>query len=202
MKRWNPTWRGWLTVLTVALCGICGCATAADAPAAAAADPVAAAQAEPNVIIVTLDGMRWQEVFGGFDPMLNTEKSGGVSRPARLRETFARDSAQASREAIFPFLWQVVAKKGQIFGDRSANNVGVVTNPFKFSYPGYNEMLCGYPDARIDSNDAPPNPNVSVLEWLNSRPGFEGKVAAYGAWNRISRILNRDRSKLPMLSGW
>jgi hypothetical protein len=27
-----------------------------------------------NVIVVTLDGMRWQEVFGGFDPMLATER--------------------------------------------------------------------------------------------------------------------------------
>jgi hypothetical protein len=155
-----------------------------------------------NVIVVTLDGMRWQEVFGGFDPMLATEKAGGVTKPIPLRKAFARNSAQASREAIFPFLWQVVAKKGQIFGDRGAKNVGRVTNPYKFSYPGYNEMLCGYPDPRINSNEYPPNPNESVLEWLNSRPGFEGKVAAFGAWTRLNEIVNRKRSGLPGIAGW
>jgi len=63
-------------------------------------------------------------------------------------------------------------------------------------------MLCGYPDPRINSNDYPANPNVTVLEWLNGRPGFEGRVAAYGAWNRLSRIVNRERSKLPVFCGW
>ncbi|MDB5321240.1 MAG: Type phosphodiesterase / nucleotide pyrophosphatase [Phycisphaerales bacterium] len=155
-----------------------------------------------NVIVVTLDGMRWQEVFGGFDPMLATEASGGVRDSTPLRAAFARDSAEESRAAILPFFWDVVAKKGQVFGDRGVKNVGRVTNPYKFSYPGYNEMLCGYPDPRINSNDYPANPNVTVLEWLNGRPGFEGRVAAYGAWNRLSRIVNRERSRLPMLSGW
>src|SRR6266536_2230796 len=76
-----------------------------------------------NVIIVTLDGMRWQEVFGGFDPMLATEESGGVRNAAPLRAAFARDSAEESRAAILPFFWEVVAKRGQVFGDRGVKNV-------------------------------------------------------------------------------
>jgi hypothetical protein len=207
--------RGGVWAVCVALWWVCGCTTAGEvsggggAAAGARATEgggVAAGRVEEtgatNIIVVTLDGMRWQEVFGGFDPMLATEPAGGVTKPIPLREAFARDSAEESREAIFPFLWQVVAKKGQIFGDRGVKNLGRVTNPYRFSYPGYNEMFCGYPDPRINSNDYKPNPNVTVLEWLNGRPGFEGKVAAYGAWNRLSRIANRDRSKLPMLAGW
>jgi hypothetical protein len=155
-----------------------------------------------NVIIVTLDGMRWQEVFGGFDPMLATEESGGVRNAAPLRAAFARDSAEESRAAILPFFWNEVAKKGQVFGDRGVKNVGHVTNAFRFSYPGYSELLCGFADPRIKSNDNGPNPNVTVLEWLNGRPGFEGKVAAYGAWNRLTRIVNVGRSKLPAVAGW
>ena len=209
-RLWAGAWS-----VCLALAWMCGCTTAGEKSGggsgvagtqAAAGGGVTLDQAHDkrgtNVIIVTMDGMRWQEVFGGFDPVLATESAGGVTRPTALRAAFARESAEASREAIFPFLWQVVAKKGEIFGDRAAGNVGQVTNPYRFSYPGYNEMLCGYPDPRINSNDYKPNPNVTVLEWLNARPGFEGKVAAYGAWNRISRILNRDRSRLPMLSGW
>jgi hypothetical protein len=195
VKRWCGVWL-WAVVFQC----ICGWQAAGQAPAAPAAP---AANARPaNIIIVTLDGMRWQEVFGGFDPMLATEVSGGVRNPIPLRDAFARDSAEESRASILPFFWNVVAKKGQVFGDRGVKNVGRVTNPYKFSYPGYNEMLCGYPDPRINSNDYPANPNVTVLEWLNGRPGFEGRVAAYGAWNRLSRIVNRERSKLPMFCGW
>jgi hypothetical protein len=38
-----------------------------------------------------------------------------------------------------------------------------VTNGKKFSYPGYNEILTGSGDPRIDSNDKKPNRNVTVL---------------------------------------
>jgi hypothetical protein len=68
-----------------------------------------------------------------------------------------------------------------------------VTNGFNFSYPGYSETLTGHGDKRIDSNDDKPNPNVTVLEWLNKQPGLQGKVAAFGAWETISNIVNADR---------
>jgi hypothetical protein len=63
-------------------------------------------------------------------------------------------------------------------------------------------MLCGHVEPRIRSNAPIPNPNVTVLEWLNTRPGFENRVAAYGAWNRLKPILNVERSKLPVVAGW
>ena len=47
-----------------------------------------------------------------------------------------------------------------------------VTNGHNFSYPGYNELLSGRADPRIDSNDKKPNPNVTVLEWLDGRDGY------------------------------
>ena len=80
------------------------------------------------------------------------------------------------REALMPFLWTHIARHGQIFGDPSHYARAKLTNGKKFSYPGYHEILCGFPDDRIDSNDPVPNPNVNVLEWLNGRPGFQGRV--------------------------
>ena len=168
--------------------------------ASAAASPTAAVA--ENVILVTYDGFRWQDLFNGFDPALNTKSAGGVAAPAALEKAYLRPTPQASRAAVMPFLWDVVAKAGQVFGDRSVEHVGAVTNPYRFSYPGYSEMLCGFVDVGIDSNDAKPNPNVTVLEWLHGRPGFAGKVAAYGAWGCLSAILNEGRSKLPVTSGW
>jgi hypothetical protein len=96
-----------------------------------------------------------------------------------------------------PFLWTVIAKQGQVFGDAEAGSVSRVTNGLRFSYPGYNEMLSGFPDPRIDSNDPVANPNVTVLEWLNQKPAFAGRVAAFASWELLPWILNEPRSKLP-----
>jgi hypothetical protein len=41
------------------------------------------------------------------------------------------------------------------------------------------------------------NPNVTVLEWLNRRPAFAGKVAAYASWALLPWIVNEQRSGIP-----
>src|SRR3954470_16594724 len=152
-----------------------------------------------NVLVVTMDGMRWQEVFGGMTSDLLTQKEGGVSDSAKKKseERFGGTSAEDRRAKLLPFIWTVVAKRGQVFGDPSHGSDARVTNGMRFSYPGYNEILSGFADPRIDSNDRKPNPNVTVLEWLNSRPGVAGKVAAFASWELLPWILNTDRSHIP-----
>lgn len=156
----------------------------------------------PNVILVTIDGFRWQEFFGGAQQELLNDKTGGVGDVAGLRARYWRDTPEQRRAALMPFLWSTVATQGQVFGDPSRSARAKVLNGKKFSYPGYNEMLTGRPDDRVDSNDNKPNPNVNVFEWLNQRPGFQGRVAAYGTWNVFHGILNEGRSKLPLTAGW
>jgi hypothetical protein len=101
-----------------------------------------------------------------------------------------------------PFLWGEVAARGQVFGDPAADSTARVSNGLWFSYPGYNELLAGAADPRIASNDKHPNPNVTVLEWLNGRPGFAGRVAAFGSWDVLPWILNVERSRIPVGTGW
>ena len=115
-----------------------------------------------NVLVVTLDGMRWQEVFNGMSAELLTQKEGGVSDAARksTEGRFGAPAPELRREKLMPYLWTVVAKTGQVFGDPSKGSDARVTNGMRFSYPGYNEILSGFPDPRIDSNDRKPNPNV------------------------------------------
>src|SRR3989442_380736 len=85
---------------------------------AAAPRPAAApARRTANVILVTTDGLRWQEVFSGAEDRLLV-KENGVEDPAGLRREFGRDSAEGRREALLPFLWSVVARQGQIYGNR------------------------------------------------------------------------------------
>jgi hypothetical protein len=155
-----------------------------------------------NVVLVTSDGLRWQEVFRGAEESLLNKRDGGVADPSALRRTFWRETPEARREVLMPFLWSVVARQGQIFGNRDKRSPARVTNGRNFSYPGYNELLTGYPDPRIDSNDKRPNPNVTVLEWLNRKAAYRGKVVAVGSWDVFPFILNVERSGLLVNAGW
>ena len=156
-----------------------------------------------NVVLIVSDGLRWQEVFTGADPTLLNEANGGIwQKEADLRRDFWRDDPAERRRALLPFLWNTVAVRGQIFGNQALGSVARVTNGLAFSYPGYNEMLTGHPDARIDSNEFGPNPNVSVLEWLNTLPDLHGKVSVFATWAIFKDILNVSRSHLPLQVGW
>jgi hypothetical protein len=155
-----------------------------------------------NVIVITLDGLRWQELFGGADQRLMSSDGGGVKDEDALRTRFWRESAVARREQLMPFFWSTIVPQGQVFGDPDHGSIATVTNGRFFSYPGYNEILCGFGDPAIDSNDKKPNPNVSVLEFLNRMPQYEGRVAAWGSWDVFPYILHEERSKVFVNAGW
>ena len=93
-----------------------------------------------NVVLVTADGVRWQEVFRGPEESLLNQKDGGVSDVAALRRDFWRPTPKARREAVMPFLWKVIARQGQIYGNRDKGSPAKVANGMNFSYPGYNEL--------------------------------------------------------------
>ena len=171
------------------------CAIALGSVAPVAAQPVAR-----HVVIVTLDGMRWQEFFSGADrDYFTRDKEGSAGEP---EARFWRPSAAERRSALMPFMWNTIATQGQILGDPAADSLAHVTNGLWFSYPGYSEMLAGVADPRIDSNRKVPNPNITVLEWLNGRPGFEGRVAAFGSGTCCPRSSTSTAAGIPVGSGF
>lgn len=155
-----------------------------------------------HVFLITTDGLRWNEVFRGADEPLLSKEFGGISDTNALRKEFWRDTPEARREALFPFLWGTVAKQGQLWGNRDRGSNARVSNSHSFSYPGYNEFLTGIADPRIDSNDKRLNPNTNVFEWLNTQPRFKGHVMAAINWDVLPWILNCPRSRIPVWSGF
>ena len=156
-----------------------------------------------NVILVVTDGLRWQEVFGGADTALlfgEPRLVGGDT--VGTRGKFWRATAAERREAMMPFFWGTIARQGQIFGNRRIGGTADVTNGLKFSYPGYNEMLAGFADPRINSNDFGVNPNATVFEWINKQPGFTGRVDAFATWDVFADIFARQRSGVYVHAGW
>jgi hypothetical protein len=154
------------------------------------------------VVLIVLDGLRWQEIFDGPEHDLMNEKIGHVQDVEALRKQFWRETAEDGRRVLFPFLWSVVAAQGEIFGNQHKNSIARVTNGLKFSYPGYNEMLTGHADSRINSNEYGPNPNSTVFEWLNAKPEFHDRVAVFATWNVFNDVFNVKRTGLFVRAGW
>lgn len=164
-------------------------------------DPTRPIRKSKNVIYITWDGFRWQEMFGGAQEVL-IAKDAGVADVDGVKRRFWRESEAERREVLLPFVWKTIAKQGQIFGDPSANAAAKMENTHKFSYPGYSEMFCGFADDKgIDSNKKFPNPHVNVLEFLNHRPGFEKRVSAIATWDVFPSILNQERSGVYVHAG-
>lgn len=157
-----------------------------------------------NMIIVTFDGMRCHEVFEGADSRLLNRNYGGIEKTilAEIKARYWADDTATRREKLLPFLWSSVAKQGQIFGDVSRECQATVANQYRFSAPGYSEIFSGFSDNQIDSNDKIPNPNPTVLGWLNTRPDFKGRVAAFTSWDLFPFILNAKRDHLMVNAGW
>jgi hypothetical protein len=175
--------------------------TFAAALAAALLLPLTAMAAPPDrrLVLVTLDGVPWTEVFKGAEPARAADRA----FVAELRETKKDFLDPPDRvRALMPFLHDVAAKQGVLLGDRDNGSCMAVSNDQWFSYPGYNELLTGKPDPAIRSNDHGPNGNVTMLEWLNRQPGFKGKVQAYASWEAFRDIINARRSGVPVNAGW
>jgi hypothetical protein len=155
-----------------------------------------------NLIIITTDGFRWQEVFRGMDSIIATDAGFNEDDSAYLFSTYWSADEKERRKKLLPFIWGIVEKKGQLFGNRQLGCKVNNANPYWFSYPGYSEIFTGFADTAINSNTYPPNPHVTVLEYLNNQPTLKGRVAAFGAWNVFDRILNERRSNIPVVCGF
>jgi hypothetical protein len=155
-----------------------------------------------NLIIITTDGFRWQEVFKGLDKEIANNPKYNQGDSLYLFKNYSGATAQESRKMIMPFLWSKIAENGQIYGNRELDSKVDNFNPLKFSYPGYSEIFCGFVDPAINSNNYKVNPNTNVLEYLNTRPWFKGKIAAQGAWGAFPYILAEERSGFPITSAF
>ncbi len=155
-----------------------------------------------NVIVVTLDGFRVQEFFGGADDALMNKQFGGIKDLDGLKRRYVRPTTEERRAALLPFFWDEIAKKGQIFGDRTKKAPTRLTNGLKFSYPGYSEIFCGFADPAIKSNAKKANANLSVLEFLHGKPAYKDKVAAFCTWDVFPFIFRSERNGLKVHTDW
>lgn len=155
-----------------------------------------------NLIFITLDGMRWQEVFGGIDTSIASNSEFNQGQKAQLMQKFYAPNQIAAREKLMPNFWEIFSKNGQIYGNRNLKSFSEVSNPYKISYPGYSEMFCGKVDITVKTNDFIPNPNLNFFEKFNESPEFRRRIGLFGAWAAFRYILNQERNHLYISSAF
>jgi type I phosphodiesterase/nucleotide pyrophosphatase len=146
-----------------------------------------------NVVLITLDGARTQEIFAGLDAdvLRSTLKDGQTLETLPIYKKFWAPSAEERRRKLMPFFWTMVSEHGSIAGNHRVGSAVRLRNRHWFSYPGYAEILLGQPhDSDIASNDAVRNPYVTVLETLRERLNLpRDKVATFAGWGVFNQIV-------------
>lgn len=153
--------------------------------------------AAAHVILITLDGVRHQDLFGGADSMLMAApKSAGISDTLRFRKRWWRATAEARRRTVMPFLWDSLVPKGAMYGS-SAEHPALSMNGLKFSAPGYMEIFTGRPQPDVTSNADRRYPFRTIFDvvraaTIDGRIGVRTDVAAFVSWDVQGRLVSAD----------
>ena len=144
------------------------------------------------VVLITIDGARTEEIFGGLDVdvLKSTLKEGQRVEDTASYRRFWAASREDRRQKLLPFFWSLVTAHGSIAGDSSSGSPVRLGNRHWFSYPGYAEILLGEPhDEAIKSNDPTRNPYTTVLEMLRQELKLpKERVATFASWGVFNEI--------------
>jgi phosphopentomutase/2,3-bisphosphoglycerate-independent phosphoglycerate mutase family metalloenzyme len=158
-----------------------------------------------NVILITLDGARAQEVFGGLDlEVLKSKTKNSSVEETPLYKKYYASTSEERRQKLMPFFWGTLMKQsGSIAGNRALGSAAMTTNKLWFSYPGYSEILTGQAhDDVINSNDKNRNPYPSFLEFLKRKLKLDAKrVAAFASWDVIGVAVEHEAGSVTANAG-
>lgn len=157
--------------------------------------------AYPNIFLITIDGYRWQELFNGADSTILANPQ-YVSDTIVCNKRWYASTTTERRQKLMPFFWQVIASQGSLYGNRAYQNKVDVANLYKFSYPGYNEILTGKADIIPIFNTPTYNTNNNILSILNNTEAYKNKTAAFCSWNILKYILNPNKAIFPINAGF
>ncbi|MFC3550451.1 alkaline phosphatase family protein [Lysobacter cavernae] len=154
----------------------------------------AAVKPEPrNVVLVTLDGVRVQEMFGGLDVAV-LQSALGKDRRVEDHDLYRRYWAatpEARRAKLMPFFWNTLMQQsGSIAGNPARGSRVQVSNRMRISYPGYAELLTGQArDADVTSNRKLRIPFPTVAEFVRRELALQpAQVATFASWETFDWI--------------
>ncbi len=143
-------------------------------------DRTRAGPSEPvQVVVVTLDGARFQEVFGGVDPELSRER--GVP-----------NSDVKGAAELMPNLHRLMSDQGAALGAPGHGASISASGPDFVSLPGYSEIFTGRAASGCLDNACQGTSVKSIVDVLAEQPGRAWKSAVVTSWADIARVASRS----------
>lgn len=188
---WRAAWAGLISVFAA---GMLNCAEAprssepADAWGRPAARGRGALASVDSVILITLDGVRWQEVFGGVDARL--------AERARLPRR-----AIVGAEQLLPEIHALFFEGGTVLGDPRLPGGMAASGPRYVSLPGYVELITGARSACRENDCEPALGETLAEEIAGSAGGAPGASAVFASWERIGRLAASEPRRVHVRAG-
>ncbi|MFT3775062.1 MAG: alkaline phosphatase family protein [Minicystis sp.] len=137
------------------------------------------------IVLVTIDGVRWQEIFDGVDPRLAAD--------AKMPPVPDR-----SARALLPNMHRLFFEEGTVVGDpRRAGGIEGSARRH-MSMPGYVEISTGASTECVD-NDCMPVLGETLADAVTASPG--GSAAVFGSWSEIARAAAARPERLFVQAG-
>jgi Metalloenzyme superfamily len=153
-----------------------------------AVEAAAEERTESAVVLVVLDGVRWQEFFGGADRAL-------------LRERGMNPVSFAGPRALLPNVAHALDMGAVAIGGPRGPEIAA-TGPRFISMPGYLEIFDGRPDPGCEANDCVRPPVRTIVDDVLDASDVDGTEAAVVAsWPNIARAAAADPSRVVISAG-
>jgi Metalloenzyme superfamily len=144
--------------------------TAEVLPPSSASEPAALPSAS-RVVLVTIDGVRWEDVFDA-----------------------------SSLEPAMPNLQRLVGERGVALGGPDCEHDVRASGPNFVSLPGYLEIFTGSPTA-CTHNHCPPVETPTVIDEARGAAARDGDVAVFSSWGKYAHAAARDRRAIVLSAG-
>jgi hypothetical protein len=142
----------------------------------------AAPEASPPlaIVLVTLDGVRWHEIFEGVDPVLAKER--GIP-----------EGAVVSAAELMPNLHAIIATHGAALGAPGHGAEISASGPNFVSLPGYAELLSGRRSTSCRDNQCAGSGATTLIDEFSVGASPEHPDAAViTSWADIARVASRE----------
>jgi len=126
----------------------------------------------PKIVFITIDGVRWQEIFNGTDPNLYSKHP-------------------LSPIEILPNIYYYFVNQGMAIGK---NSQIIASGKNHISLPGYLEMMRGFPTTDCTTNLCEPELTTTLLDNYQN-------VTVISSWDTIKKSTTNQPEKFNINSG-
>ncbi len=141
------------------------------------------------IVIVTLDGVRWHEVFEGVDPALAKERG-------------LPDSAVVSAAELMPHLHAIIDTHGSALGAPGHGAAISASGPNFVSLPGYAELLSGRRSTDCHDNQCAGSGASTIVDEFSAGASLDHPDATViTSWADIARVASRDTRSAVISTG-